>query len=830
VQSCCNAVKLADNLLEDKFPMADLQIFSIRWLLLFSCVLILSPAVNSDTASDTTVFSKPIRIIMPHSPELQQRLQQSLAAKGANYKPRTEHLQADGKPVYLNRLILEDSPYLIQHAHNPVNWYSWGDEAFAAAKHENKPIFLSIGYSTCHWCHVMEEESFDNPKVAEILNQHFISIKVDREQRPDIDSAYMSAVMMITQHGGWPMSSFLTPEGKTFFGGTYFPPDRFSELLLQIAQAWEQQPDQLKTQADRIAQAVANYNEAKAKGDAITDALTKQAVQANLESFDARFGGFSPAPKFPNEPTLLFLLDQNRRHIDKSVATALRKTLDAMAQGGIYDQIGGGFARYATDTHWLIPHFEKMLYNQALLARAYTQSWQQTGNQADQRVACQTLNYVLRDMTTPAHGFYSATDADSEGEEGLFFLWTTEQINTLLKADDAAFVIKLFGMSKQGNFEGQNILNLPVSLSTFAQQNKLAITDVYQRLDKIREIMRVEREKRIHPLRDDKVVTAWNGMMITTLAEAGYALQEPRYTSAAIKAADFLWTIHRKQDNALWRASLNNNASIPASQEDYAYLAEAFLTLYDVSGETQWLDRAKTLTDTMLEKFWDSKEGGFFMNELSQAVPILARPKDLNDGAIPSGNSVALRVLAMLTRRTDDLSYDNRARNTLGALAASVKSYPASYGYLLMGRDELEHGATGNIQYAAKGAVRIIGEMTQDRLVTISLAMKSGWHINAHKPLDADLIPTTITLSATESGWSLQSVVYPAPVTKTLQFQQQPLALYENTVSLQAQIKPKAEHHHLIPLQINLQACNDKHCLAPETITLQITSFQKTTS
>ncbi|MEE9411952.1 MAG: DUF255 domain-containing protein [Methylococcales bacterium] len=809
--------------------MVDLQFFLVRLLLLVSSMLTLSTAVNSETIGDSELSSKSTRIHMPHSPELQQRLQQSLAAKGATYKPRTEHLQADGKPVYLNRLILEDSPYLIQHAHNPVDWYSWGDEAFAAAKRENKPIFLSIGYSTCHWCHVMEEESFDNPQVATILNQYFISIKVDREQRPDIDSAYMTAVMMITQHGGWPMSSFLTPDGKTFFGGTYFPPERFSELLSQIAQGWQQQPDELKIQAQRIAQAVANVNEAKAKGEAITDALTKQAVQANLDSFDARFGGFSTAPKFPYEPTLLFLLDQNRRHANQSVTVALRKTLDAMAQGGIYDQIGGGFARYATDQHWLIPHFEKMLYNQALLARVYTQSWQQTGNLADQRVARQTLDYVLRDMTTSSHGFYSATDADSEGEEGLFFLWTTEQINTLLKPDDAAFVIKLFGMSKQGNFEGQNILNLPISLTTFAEQNKLAITDVYQHLDKIREIMRLEREKRIHPLRDDKVVTAWNGMMIVALAEAGDALQEPRYTTAAINAAEFLWKAHRKQDNSLWRASLNDNASIPASQEDYAYLAEAFLSLYDVSGETHWLDRAKTLTDSMLEKFWDGKEGGFFMNEPSQAVPILARPKDLNDGAIPSGNSVALRVLAMLTRRTDDLSYENRARNTLGALAGSVKSYPASYGYLLMGRDELEHGTTGSIQYAAKGAVRIVGKTSQDGVVTVSLTMKPGWHINAHKPLDADLIATTITLPKTESGWSLQSVIYPEPVTKTLQFQQQPLALYEDTASLQAQLKPAEQHSYLVQIQINLQACNDQHCLAPETITLQIPSNQKMT-
>ncbi len=767
---------------------------------------------------------------MPHTPELQQQLQQALAARGKDYKPRSVHLQADGKPVYLNRLILEDSPYLIQHAHNPVDWYSWGEEAFAAARRDNKPIFLSIGYSTCHWCHVMEEESFDNPEVAKILNQYFISIKVDREQRPDVDSAYMAAVMMITQHGGWPMSNFLTPEGKTFFGGTYFPPDRFAELLLQIAKAWQQQPDALTTQADRIANAVANFNEAKAKGEAITDALTKQAVQANLDSFDARFGGFSPAPKFPHEPTLLFLLDQNRRHHSQAVTTALNKTLDAMAEGGIYDQIGGGFARYATDTHWLIPHFEKMLYNQALLARAYTQSWQQTGNQNHQRIARQTLDYVLRDMTSPEHGFYSATDADSEGEEGLFFLWTIDQVKKLLEPEDAAFVIDLFGISKQGNFDGRNIINLPVPIQTYAQQHKLALADVYQRLDRIREIMRVEREKRIHPLRDDKVVTAWNGMMITALAEAGFALQEPRYTEAAMKAAEFLWEVHRKQNDSLWRASLNGNASVPASQEDYAYFAEACLSLYDVSADAKWLQRAETITAAMLDKFWDGKDGGFFMNEASQAVPILARPKDLNDGAIPSGNSVAMRVLAMLTKRTDDLSYENRAGNTLGALAESVQSYPASYGYLLLGREELEHGATGTIQYAAKGAVRLVGKMEPTAVVTLSLTMQPGWHINAHKPLDADLIPTSVSVPEAEKSWSLQSVVYPEPVTKTLQFQQDPLALYENTVNLQVQIKPTAQQQHLLSLQIHLQACNDKHCLAPETITLQIPSEQKARS
>ena len=793
-----------------------------RSLFVVVCLLFQNSPLYAEKTDSTKNHVISPRITMPHSAELKKRLLQSLSTKGKHYKPRTEHIDEKGQPIYLNRLILEDSPYLIQHAHNPVNWYSWGDEAFATAKRENKPIFLSIGYSTCHWCHVMEEESFDNPQVAKILNQYFISIKVDREQRPDIDAAYMTAVMMLNQRGGWPMSSFLTSEGKTFYAGTYFPPNQFISVLSQISQGWSEQIDDFKAEAERVAKAVSLSNTAKARGDKITDAQTKQAIKTNLDNFDPNFGGFSSSPKFPNETILLFLLDQNRRHPNTLITAALRKTLDSMARGGIYDQVGGGFSRYATDTQWLVPHFEKMLYNQSLLARAYTQSWQQSGNHNDQRVARQILDYILRDMTTSSHAFYSATDADSEGEEGLFFLWTVDQINTLLPADDATFIIKLFGMTPQGNFEGQNILNLPTSLATFAQQNEIPLANLEQRLDEIREVLRVEREKRIHPLRDDKVVTAWNGMMITALSEAGYALQEPRYTQAAIKAANFLWDSHRKQDNSLWRTSLNGNASIPASQEDYAYLAEAFLTLYDTSGESIWLDRAKLLADAMLEKFWDADEGGFFMNEASQVVPILARPKDLHDGAIPSGNSVALRVLVMLTHCLGDLSYENRARNTLGALAKSVKSYPASYSYLLLGRDDLEHGSTGSIQYAGKGAIRIVGAVLKEGVVTLSLTIKSGWHINSNKPLHADLIATSVAQINPESGWRLESVDYPKGMTKTLPFQHKPLSLYEETVSIKIQLKPVEKHQYLIPLQLNLQTCNDKHCLAPETINLQL--------
>ncbi len=412
-----------------------------------------------------------------YTPQLRQQLKAGLKAQGSSYQPRTRHLRADGQPWYTNRLILEDSPYLQQHAHNPVNWYPWGAEAFAVARRENKPIFLSIGYSTCHWCHVMEHESFEDASVAEYLNTHFIAIKVDRERRPDVDTIYMTAVQLISGRGGWPMSSFLTSDGKTFFGGTYYPRDKFMDLLQRVTAAWAQDKAGLVAQANKISGQVQRYLGRAGTAGKLARVAPGAAVTQLGERHDAvqhgpGGGGFSPAPKFPNEPSYLFLIDYARRHPDEALTRLIRNDLGAMAQGGIYDQVGGGFHRYSTDNEWLVPHFEKMLYNQAQMARVYLQAAGLTGEAEYARVARQTLDYVLRDMQAPGGGFYSATDADSAGREGSFFLWTQEQISAALSRPDAGLAIDLFNISAAGNFDDSNILHLDSPLVEHTPQGQ----------------------------------------------------------------------------------------------------------------------------------------------------------------------------------------------------------------------------------------------------------------------------------------------------------------------------------------------------------------------
>ncbi|MEE9355338.1 MAG: DUF255 domain-containing protein [Methylococcaceae bacterium] len=770
----------------------------------------------------------PIHAETNYPPELSKRLQEALKKQGTDYKPRTEWLLPDGQPKYTNRLILEDSPYLIQHAHNPVDWHAWSEEAFAKAKVENKPIFLSIGYSTCHWCHVMERESFDNEAIAKILNERFISIKVDREQRPDVDTYYMTGVMLITGRGGWPMSNFLMPDGRPFYGGTYFPPEQFVQLLEQINNLWQSEQKNLHAEADRLASAIAQINSTKNKAQKIDRNVINSAVNTILEGYDNEQGGFTPAPKFPNEPYLFLLLRQMERGTDLSLTNSVNYTLHAMAQGGLYDQIGGGFHRYSTDTDWLIPHFEKMLYNQGHLARIYLQAYQQSGRPIYERVVRQTLDYLLREMQAPDGGFYSATDADSEGEEGLFFVWQQEQITSTLPAELAKLAIDLFGVTKGGNFEGRNILNLPESLNEYAVAHKQKLPELFEQVDKISASLRQVREKRIHPIRDDKVVTAWNGMVIAALAEAGRALSHEAYLEAAKKAAEFLWQRNRTTSGRLYRAYLNGTASVNGVQEDYAYFAEALLRLYDTTGEPSWLQKAELLTDKMLEDFWDQDQGGFFMTGQSEIAPKMQRLKEVNDGAIPSGNSVAVRVLAELYQRTGKEHYQDKALATISAFSEKVMAHPSAYGYLLLGVDQLLSGETGAIQYAARGAVSVKGALEADGDngygLSIDLTIKPGWHVNAHIPLQKDLIATDVALGEKATGWQLESVIYPDPLQKKMSFQQTELALYEGSVQLRGKVKKDNKNDMLLPLQVTLQACNDQHCLAPEKLNINLSA------
>ncbi len=758
-------------------------------------------------------------------PALQQRLQQALDSKGADYSPRTEHLLPDGRPEYINRLILEDSPYLIQHAHNPVDWHPWGLEAFAKARRENKPIFLSIGYSTCHWCHVMERESFDNDAIARILNEHFVSIKVDRERRPDLDEIYMTAVTLIAGRGGWPMSSFLTPEGKTFWGGTYFPPEQFKEILLQLSDLWQQQRSQLIMQAERVAARVAVIHAGGGKARRLDKMVLLRAVRSVLQRFDSAHGGFSRAPKFPNENLLLLLLDAEQRSPDKSVREAVETTLNAMAQGGIHDQAGGGFHRYSTDSNWLVPHFEKMLYNQARLARVYLLAFDLTGNPLYARVARQTLDYLLREMVDVGGGFYSATDADSQGEEGLFFLWTPDQIKAVLKPEDAELAIDLYGITESGNFEGKNILFLPVGLDRYAKRKNIPLHQMLNSIDRLREQLRQARESRVHPLRDDKILTAWNGMVITTLAMAGEILEEPRYFQAAERAAEFLWTNQRRENGGLWRVYLQGRSSTPATQDDYAHFALGLLQLYDATLDDKWLMRAREITDGMIDRFQDPQAGGFFMNRPTEDTPLMTRPKASRDGALPSGNAVAIRVLAKLVERTAQLDYEDKANRALAAFSEQIVQQPATYATMLIGAADLLYGEAGAHQYAAKGAVSVKAKAVggaQPNEIELSFRIRPGWHINGHRPLQANLVATNLAIGTDESGWELKAVNYPEPQLKKLGFSQTELALYEGDFTVRATLMPKRGDGARIPLRLTLQACNDRSCLPPETLFLPV--------
>ena len=751
--------------------------------------------------------------IAPYSTELQQSLQTALTAQGSNYKPRTQYLLADGKPQFTNRLILESSPYLLQHAHNPVNWYAWGEEAFAQARKENKPVFLSIGYSTCHWCHVMERESFDNIRIAQIMNENFICIKVDRERRPEVDEVYMTALMMTTGHGGWPMSNFLTTEGKPFFAGTYFPPNDFINILQEITKLWQTQQPKIIAQADNILKAVKQVTNATSKAQQLGTNSIQAAIKTILARHDSFIGGFGTAPKFPQENWLLLLLETSLRNDKPEPLSAALKTLDAMAQGGIYDQIGGGFHRYTVDEQWLIPHFEKMLYNQALLTRVYILGHRLTGKYAN--IIMQTLDYILREMTSAQGGFYSATDADSEEKEGWFFIWTPEQIYKALDKEEAELAIKLYNITKSGNFEGRNILNLPISLTEYAEQYKIPMEQLLSKVNTIRNKLRIVRSKREQPMRDDKIITAWNSMMITSLVEAADILNQPKYLATAIKATDFI-NLKLNENNKLWRTYLDGQTSIVATQEDYAYFAEALINLYDVTGQEKWLQQARDMTDDMLKLFWDDTNGGFFINIPDDKL-LMIRPKSPNDGAIPSGNSVAVRVLAMLAKRTGADIYREYANTTINSFANTISNSPDNYAYMLLGVDELLHGEIKKHQYGSNGNVKASLQLTNTEFM-LTINIKPGWHINAHKPLQSNLIATVLTIE--KSKWQLKAIEYPEPKYQSLQWQQEKLALYEGEIQLQGKLKRSnlSPDDNILPIKLKFQTCNDKICLPPEEL------------
>ena len=588
---------------------------------------------------------------------------------------------------HTNRLINETSPYLLQHAHNPVDWYPWGEEALAKARDEKKPILLSIGYSACHWCHVMEHESFENEDIAALMNENFVNIKVDREERPDLDQIYMNAVQMMTHHGGWPMTVFLTPEGVPFYGGTYFPPeDRynmpgFPRVLISLAEAYRDRPDDVTETAASVVKELQRLNAARESTELLAPELLDAAYRGIIKNYDQVHGGFGGAPKFPPAMTLEFLLRTYHRTGRPQALEIVAHTLRKMAEGGIYDQLGGGFHRYSTDARWLVPHFEKMLYDNALLSRIYLHYYQLTREEWARRIAEGILDYVTREMTDSAGGFYSTQDADSEGEEGKFFVWTTDEIMSLLGEEDARLFTSYYNASEGGNFEGKNILNVTRALEDVAAENKVPIDELVAALKRSRAKLFEVRERRIKPGRDEKILTAWNGMMLESFAEAAAIFEREDYLAFARRNARFALD-NLRSNGLLLRTYKDGTAKLNAYLEDYAFLTDGLLTLYEVSGELEWFEEALAIVKTMIEEFWDEQEGGLFFTGMSHEA-LIVRSKDYFDNATPSGNSVAAEVLLRLATLTDNEDYRSRAVSILRQVAEPMKRYPSGFGRML---------------------------------------------------------------------------------------------------------------------------------------------------
>ncbi|RME34974.1 MAG: thioredoxin domain-containing protein, partial [Gammaproteobacteria bacterium] len=707
----------------------------------------------------------------PLPPALAQRIQAAIASRGEDYLPRTRHLLEDGRPRWTNRLILEDSPYLLQHAHNPVDWYPWGEEAFAAARELDRPVFLSIGYSTCHWCHVMEHESFEDPEIARYLNEHFVCVKVDREQRPDVDSIYMTAVMLLRGQGGWPLSAFLTPEGEPFFAGTYYPPAQFRQLLQSVVAAWRDRREQLGEQAREVTEAIRQVQREGSTAAELERGSLPGAIGRLLERLDRRHGGFGQAPKFPSETSLLLLLDDLEREPRKETLEAVGITLDHMLHGGIHDQVGGGFHRYATDPLWLVPHFEKMLYNQAQLALAYQQAHRLTGRERYARVVRDTLDWVLRDLRDPGGAFHAAVDADDPRGEGVYYTWTREEIGAALPPELARLAIDLYGVTPGGNFDGRSILHLETPLAEYAEGHGLSEAELLERVAAIRAGLLQARAPRPAPAIDRKVVTAWNGMTIEALARAATDLGEPRYLEAASAAADWLWQVHRREGGGLWRASLDGRPSVPGVLGDYAHLALGLLALYD-AGEPARLEQARRIVDEMVERFHDPDQGGFYMNEADSGL--LQRPRPGADDALPSGNGAAALALARLARRGGSLDHERLARETVAAFATGINRSPDAFPTLLLALRILEEGETGPLQYGARGGLRAEGRMEGGRL-RLRLGLQPPWHVNSHTPTLKELVPFTLQVA---DGWRLGEVAWPEAVERRLAFEPGPLSLY----------------------------------------------------
>ena len=753
------------------------------------------------------------------------------------------------QPRHKNRLARETSPYLLQHAHNPVDWRPWGDDAFCAAREAEKPIFLSVGYSTCYWCHVMERESFESEAVAAVLNEHFIPIKVDREERPDVDDLYMTAVQLMTRQGGWPMSVWLEPEElRPFYAGTYFPPqDRhglpsFTTVLRSLAEAWSRRREDVRQQADQVSAAVVQVVREMPEAVALDRSVVRDAVAMQMRTYDSRHGGFGGAPKFPTPVNLDLLLECAWE--DETVRNAVLHTLDRMARGGVYDQVGGGFHRYAVDAHWTVPHFEKMLYDNGQLLTTYARTYEKTGDPYYERILRQTAAYVEREMTDPAGGFFSAQDAEVDAREGLNYLWVEQDVRATLdeagfEAEEIDFALEVYGLSRGANFQDphhadeppRNVLTLIAPPRELAEAAGVSVPEVFERLDRINAALLEVRDRREQPGTDDKVLTGWNGLMIAGLADAGRVLNEPKFIAMAERAAQFIEKSMRAEGGALARSYRKGEARIPAFLEDDALLIHGLLALHAATDEERQLHRAKALAAEARELFLDSETGGAYFDSRPEQTDLFVRSRSHYDGAIPSGNSAMANNLITLGVRTGEREYFEQAAALLRFFSSQIRERSlglagwvrALHRLSELAPDlftkELGGARSGAVTSETGGPVRITARVVDPRTVLIVISIQAGFHINARDPGQPALVPLMI-----EAAGDTPPIEVEAPEPSSFGPDETPARGYAGRVTCTVKLSEPIDRDRPPRLLVTFQACTDSECHAPRTEVVTVSS------
>ena len=719
-------------------------------------------------------------------------------------------------PTHQNRLSQELSPYLRLHAHNPVDWYPWGEEALAKARREDKPIFLSVGYSSCYWCHVMEWLVFSDPDIAHLMNQFFVNIKVDREERPDIDKIYMTATQLMTGHGGWPNSVFLTPDLKPFFAGTYFPPEDshgrpgFPRVIQALHVAWQEKRQELEKQADQISQSIARIHTTPAVSEKTGEDLIGKAIDHIEKRFDPINGGLGTAPKFPPDHALNLLLTAYRQDPRAEYLDMVGQTLHHMALGGIRDHLGGGFHRYATDAQWRVPHFEKMLYNQALLTHNFLRAYQITNKMAYRISAEEILDFVLREMTDAKGGFYSAIDAETEAEEGAYYTWTEQDIRQILKKD-ADFFLSCYALAPMP--EGSTgVIYKTDTDSALSARHQIDTTTLHARLSPLKEKLLNTRSQRIRPLLDDKIITAWNGLMIGAYARAYEVLGHPKYLKAAQKAADFIHNNLRNPDGDLYRIYREGQRKGEAYQEDYAFLIDGLLHLYRATRSARYLQDALSLSERMHNAFWDTTDGGYFLTRDQNEM--IVRTKSFYDSALPSGNAVALHVLWELRTLTQNPLYAQRALALTNSFAPLAENTPGALLHFIHGTMMASSPILAPDSLVTASATVLPSESANTRKINVRLNIASGWHIQAPNPTDDYLIPTRLTLDTDIA--EITQIDYPPAEDLQFPFAKRAIPVYKDSLNIPLTLSLKTRPQNL-SLLLTYQACDSTRCLSPQT-------------